>query len=415
MRRPWGSVCVVSDLAPALRPTLLRRALSLAVVALLVATFGLAHPSPAAASDGSWVYTTPGSHSVNGREWRTSCDQYSTTVFRCRTDILARTVVVSGGRYVERNAYVFNNLTYLASPRQNWAGNPLAVNGEWTADDGRRWRTECDTAQTGRDGCRSWAMATVVAKRGSGFVQETKMVFNNIVLFGDGVIAQPGVAPQPYVSREVIGHSVDGRELWAYQVGDPDAEKVALVLGQMHGEEPAGTLSAWGIINDHRSVAGIQLWVVPTMNPDGHARNRRQNSHGVDLNRNWPVNYEQNEPGTRYYSGTGPLSEPESQAMAAFIERIRPDQMVSIHQPLTGVDNYKIKDPSLHDALVRELGLPSRSLDCGGECRGTMTQWVNATIDGAAITIEYPIDVSDHYAAITARDGLVRALGGTYA
>src|SRR5690606_34578040 len=130
-------------------------------------------------------------------------------------------------------------------------------------------------------------------------------------------------------SGELIGHSVEGRELWAYQVGDPDADNVALVLGQMHGEEPAGTLSAWGMVNDHREVSGVQLWVVPSMNPDGHARNRRQNSNGVDLNRNWPVNYEQNEKGNRYYSGTGPLSEPESQAIAAFIEKIRPDRMVS--------------------------------------------------------------------------------------
>lgn len=394
-----------------------RTVAALAVTWFLTAPLALVGASPATAddSDGAWLYSTPGNHSVNGREWRTSCEKYSSTVFRCRTDILAKTVVVDGGRYVERSAYVFNNLTYLASPRKNWAGNPLASNGEWTAEDGRRWRTECDTEQTGRDGCRSYALATVVAKQGNAFVKQTKMVFNNIVLFGNGIIAEPGTAPQPYESRELIGHSVEGREIWAYQVGDPDATKVALILGQMHGEEPAGTLSAWGIINDHRDVTGIQLWVIPSMNPDGHAKNRRQNSNGVDLNRNWPINYEQNEKGNRYYSGTGPLSEPESKAVAAFIAKIQPHQMVSIHQPLTGVDNYKIKDPSLHDALVRELGLPSRSLDCGGECRGTMTQWVNATTRGAAITIEYPLNVSDHYAAVTARDGLVRAVGGRYA
>lgn len=133
----------------------------------MVASLGLvARTAPPAAADtgnGAWVYSTPGSHSVNGREWRTSCEQYSTTVFRCRTDILARTVVVSGGRYVERNSYVFNNLTYLASPRKNWAGNPLAQNKEWTADDGRRWRTECDTAITGSDACRSYTWSSHIS------------------------------------------------------------------------------------------------------------------------------------------------------------------------------------------------------------------------------------------------------------
>lgn len=397
-------------------PTPLRTTL-LAVAAawLLLATTSLVGPAPAAADDrgGAWVYTTPGQHSVNGREWRTTCESYSSTVWRCRTDILADTVVRQGDRFVERRDFVFNNLTYLASPRQHWAGNPLGEDRTWTGDDGRRWRTECDTAATGRNGCRTWAEATVVGKEGGRYVQSTRMIFNNIVLFGSQT-NEPGTAPVPYESRELVGHSVQGREIWAYQVGDPNASKVTMVLGQMHGEEPAGTLSAWGLINDHRQVQGIQLWVIPSMNPDGGAIGRRQNAGGVDLNRNWPVNYESNAPGTRYYAGTGPMSEPETAAMAAFIQRIQPHQMVSIHQPLTGVDNYGLKDRSLHDALVRELGLPSRSLDCNGGCRGTMTQWINTTTRGAAITIEYPLRVSDHYASVTARDGLVRALGGTY-
>lgn len=393
-----------------------RLAVVLSLLTLLVGTLGLTTTPTAAADpavDGSWVYTTPGNHVVNGREWRTTCSEYSTTVWRCRTEILAHTVVRVGASYASRQSYVFNNLTYLASPRTHWTGNPLATTTAWTAADGRAWRTECDTAVTGSNGCRSWARAVVVEQRGSAFVTVEKMVFNNIVLFG-ATTQKPGTAPQAWESRVLVGHSVQGREIWAYQVGDPNATRIALVLGQMHGEEPAGTLTARGLIDDHRRVRGIQLWVIPSMNPDGGAIGRRQNANGVDLNRNWPINYVQELPGTRYYSGTGPMSEPETRAMAAFIEELEPDQMVSIHQPLTGVDNYELKDRSLHDALVRELGLPSRTLDCNGVCRGTMTQWVNATITGAAITIEYPAGVSDHYAGITARDGMVRALGGSY-
>lgn len=33
--------------------------------------------------------------------------------------------------------------------RAQWAANPLRYTAEWIAQDGRAWRTECDTAITG--------------------------------------------------------------------------------------------------------------------------------------------------------------------------------------------------------------------------------------------------------------------------
>jgi len=43
-----------------------------------------------------------------------------------------------------------------------------------------------------------------------------------------------------WVSRVKVGESVKGRTIYAYQVGDSDASKVAVVIGQFHGEEKAG-------------------------------------------------------------------------------------------------------------------------------------------------------------------------------
>lgn len=129
------------------------------------------------------VYSTPGTHNVNGREWRTSCEQYSSNVVRCKTNIKASQVKVVGGKYQSTTGWVFNNLTYLPSPRSSWGNNPLAKIGSWTANDGRKWRTECDTAKTGRNGCRSYNMATVVEVSGKGFKKSNKWVFNNMVNF----------------------------------------------------------------------------------------------------------------------------------------------------------------------------------------------------------------------------------------
>ncbi|MDO5736833.1 MAG: hypothetical protein Q4P15_10200, partial [Propionibacteriaceae bacterium] len=83
--------------------------------------------------------------------------------------------------------WVFNNLTYLPSPRSLWKGNPLGENADWTDANGTKWRTECDTEVTGGNGCRSYMWVPVVAatKGPNGFAWETKWDwrFNNMVRF----------------------------------------------------------------------------------------------------------------------------------------------------------------------------------------------------------------------------------------
>lgn len=121
------------------------------------------------------VYLTPGTHNVNGRLWKTSCEAYSQTK-RCRTEIWS-------------SGWVFNNLTYAPSARVLWKGNPLGGNGvvgakvSWVSS-GRKWRTECDTAATGRNGCRSYMAATVAVRSGGSYRLVEKDVFNNMVVFG---------------------------------------------------------------------------------------------------------------------------------------------------------------------------------------------------------------------------------------
>ncbi|MHA7860609.1 hypothetical protein ACX1DX_04410 [Tessaracoccus sp. Y36] len=156
------------------------RRLGTILVAAVVALLGVVVPTPAAADVD--VYTTEGTHNVNGRLWRTDCSMYSTTVERCRTEIQATTVTFSGSRYVEQRGWVFNNLTYKSSPRASWSFmNPLVTPRDHTVN-GRRWRTECDTAWTGSGGCRSQLMATVIEKGSTGQYQTVnKYVFNNIV------------------------------------------------------------------------------------------------------------------------------------------------------------------------------------------------------------------------------------------
>ncbi len=145
-------------------------------------------PSTPASFEPSAPYTLPGLHNVNGRVWFTTCEPYSQTM-RCRTNIWATTVTRESDGYALKQGWVFNNLTYLPyMKRAQWANNPLGHNGNWTAADGREWRTECDTPRTGRSGCRSYAEVTLykaTPRPGGGytFSQSNEWVFNNIVMF----------------------------------------------------------------------------------------------------------------------------------------------------------------------------------------------------------------------------------------
>lgn len=133
--------------------------------------------------------TIPGEHEVNGRQWRTTCEPYSHTT-RCWAEIWATQVTHANGVFTARNDWFFNNLTYLPEIRRSmWGTNPLANTGSWTAADGRRWRTECNTAATGQGGCRTWIHATVVeavptAGGGHRYQMVNKEVFNSMVQFG---------------------------------------------------------------------------------------------------------------------------------------------------------------------------------------------------------------------------------------
>lgn len=128
------------------------------------------------------VYTVPGTHKVNGRTWRVACEQYSTT-YRCRTDIQATQIIKTTSGYKRVDGWAFNSLTYRWSERSQWKNNPLGHTGTWTSPEGRKWRTECDTKNTGTKACRSYIYATVFQQTPGGIRTHTTWVFNNQVLF----------------------------------------------------------------------------------------------------------------------------------------------------------------------------------------------------------------------------------------
>jgi hypothetical protein len=226
---------------------------------------------------------------------------------------------------------------------------------------------------------------------------------------GSPVEATTPAMPNQPPATFTFGSSADGRALTvAHRQGSDNPTRRVLVIGSMHGEEPAGTrvvdaMAATTLPPD------LELWTVRTMNPDGLATGTRRNGNDVDLNRNWP--------GSLYpsvmtsSSGPYPMSEPENQAMQRLANAIgsrQPlDWAISYHQPLSTVDCDPARGPRLLNAcsaFSKTTGTPMQTFL---RIPGTMTDTMNGVGNGQWFTVEFGIaqpaaaEVSRHVAAIS--------------
>jgi protein MpaA len=186
----------------------------------------------------------------------------------------------------------------------------------------------------------------------------------------------------------VIGRSVRGREILARIVGSPAASRRILIVGCVHGNEPAGE----AITRRLRSVTPptrTALWLVDEFNPDGRQANTRQNARGVDLNRNSPWHWEPLEhPGGTYYSGAGPLSEPESRAINRLIRNLHPAVSIWYHQHASLVDDSSGGSLAIESHYAHAVGLPLRNY---GVFPGSITTWQDVTYPrDTAFVVELP-------------------------
>jgi protein MpaA len=185
----------------------------------------------------------------------------------------------------------------------------------------------------------------------------------------------------------VIGHSVRGRPLAAVELGDPAGARRVLVVGCIHGNECAGE-AVTRRLRTLSPPAGVDLWVVDDLNPDGHAAGTRQNAHGVDLNRNFPFRWRQlGAPGSGQYAGPHALSEPESRIAHELILRLRPRLTLWFHQPL-GVTDRSGGDVRVERRFAKLSGLPLRTLT---RYPGSVATWQDAQVrSGTAFVVELP-------------------------
>jgi len=184
----------------------------------------------------------------------------------------------------------------------------------------------------------------------------------------------------------LLGYSVENRPINYLLLGfDPD---VCLLMASIHGNEQAGTPLLLQLIehlkqpqNSHL-LTSRQLVILPVANPDGVAHNRRFNSRGIDLNRNFPAANRRN---NRKF-GHAALSEPESIAIHKLIDRYRPTRIITIHQPLNCID-YDGPAQHLAQQMAQHCNLPVKKL---GSLPGSLGSYAGNSLGIPIITLEQP-------------------------
>lgn len=252
---------------------------------------------------------------------------------------------------------------------------------------------------------------TVSRASASTAVMATLLVVSLISVPG-GADAATVERSNEIVQRQVIGYSVQGRPIRAYRKGNPNATRKLVVFGQMHGDERGARRTGWYLVAHVPVSLDADVWIVPTLNPDGAARGTRTNARGVDLNRNFPHYWRYHGKGTSTYSGPSAASEPETRAAMRFLDEVRPQWFASYHQPLWGIG--KSEDArGFQRRLSDHLGLPIRRFSvCGSDCPPgfpTMTDWYNTHYRGTGITVEFGSRVSETFRNRAAR-GTLKAM-----
>lgn len=233
-----------------------------------------------------------------------------------------------------------------------------------------------------------------------------------------------------YLGEKIsIGKSVFGHTMYAMKVGK--GRPCGLVQAGIHGREYITAKLCLSQIR--RGVSLGSCWFIPLVNPDGARLSQvgiksvpdtfhqkrllewnggkrdfslwKANGQGVDLNVNFPARWgtgvkNTRVPGGENYVGTAPLCAPESDALAQFTQKLRPDYTVSYHTK--GEEIYWKFGNSTHTC---PLSKPLAELlsQCTGyplkEAEGSVggfKDWCLETLQIPSFTVEVGQDVFAH-------------------
>lgn len=211
-----------------------------------------------------------------------------------------------------------------------------------------------------------------------------------------------------------IGKSVKGRDLWVLKISDnakvDEVEPEFKYISSMHGDEITGRELMQFLIKDLLEGYGkdkritdlinnTEIFIMPSMNPDGSKKRQRANANGYDLNRNFP--HWQSE-----FNSTS-NRQPETVAVMNYQATRQFSLSANFHGGAVCVnypwDSTKVRHP--FDSLLQELSLRysaenapmyrsnefNRGITNGADwyvVRGGMQDWSYAFYNDLQVTVE---------------------------
>jgi len=153
-----------------------------------------------------------------------------------------------------------------------------------------------------------------------------------------------------------LGHSVSGLSIMAYEWGEKRPH--ILIMSGVHGDEVEGVYVGYRLLGEFCKNYSYQmkLTLIPFFNPDGILQNRRTNENLVDLNRNLPTkDWTKSFSKEKYHPGFEPNSEPENKILVNWIEKNKPQFIISLHswKPVINVNGDCSPEA---EVLSRETG-----------------------------------------------------------
>lgn len=256
-------------------------------------------------------------------------------------------------------------------------------------------------------------------------------------------------ATYPKMQMDVLGNTIDGRQLYHVVVGNPSAPHKILVHGGIHAREYISSqlvmreivalleMQQNNLLYHGQSVATLLqntcIHFVPMVNPDGitlvqggvdalntqaaktmvmsmaaqdqvtdlatYLRKWKNNINGVNLNRNFDAFWQAatpkvDHPSNMFYKGTGPESEVESKALANLCRQLRPDYTISYHTQgrviywyFGETGNYKAKGQYLANVVHQNTGYTISNTWSQTDAAG-FKDWAVQKLDIPSVTIE---------------------------